>query len=236
MKCAHVPQWPSNKGWLKTKKSTTPSSWRHTTPPGTILLKPPAGIKRLAHLFLFRSVLQQQKCVFRCSWMSHVLRSKSRAAVKIPSLLLPLSNYSLPADKLQVCCGSSFSTGIQQVRPACFWLDGILLLGALAKYMLTFLVQRNTEGVKQERSIFSKSFPENILNKDKIFFCITENFLTCTTTWLHHYAQEKQNVPVYGIFWGKFDMANFWQMIYLEDYRWTDKLRTRLTLDWKRGC
>lgn len=168
--------------------------------------------------------------------MSHVLRSKSRAAVKIPTLLLPLSNYSLPADKLQVCCGSSFSPGIQQVRPACFWLDAILSLGALAKYMLTFLVQRNTEGLKQERSIVSKSFAENILNKDKIFFCIMENFPTCTTTWQHHYSQEKQNVPVYAVFWGKFDMANFWQMIYLEDYRWTDKLRTRLTLDWKRGC
>lgn len=152
MKCAHVPQWPSDipwKGWLKTKKkSTTPSSWWQTTPPGTILLKPPAGIKRLAHLFPFRSVLQQQKCVFRCSWMSHILRSKSRAAVKIPSLLLPLSNYSLPADKLQVCCGSSFSPGIQQVRPACFWPDAIFLLGALAKYMLTFLVAGKAHLIK----------------------------------------------------------------------------------------
>lgn len=86
----------------------------------------------------FHSVPFLQQCAFRRSWTSHVLRSKSGAAVKIPSLLLPLGNYSLPADKLQVCCLSLPASN--RWGRCVFWRDAILLVAALAKCMLPFKV------------------------------------------------------------------------------------------------
>lgn len=51
-------------------------------------------------------------------------------------LLLPRGNYSLPADKLQVCCLSL--PAYNRWGWHAFWQDAILFVAALAKCMLPF--------------------------------------------------------------------------------------------------
>lgn len=113
------------------------------------ILKSPAGIKRLIHslglIIDISVVFQQTKMCFQVLLKGPCfkIRKQIRTDIPSPNPLLPLSNYSLAADKLQVCLlclSSSDTTG--EVRPVCTGLDSTLLLVLLAKYILPFLVQQ----------------------------------------------------------------------------------------------
>lgn len=167
-------------------------------------------------------VLQQQKCVFRCSWMAHLIRSKSRTAVKflLSSFLSviiasQLTNYR----SVVVVFSSSHTTG-----EACVCLAGChSLTGSASQVHITPPGTTKHTGSEAGTVHFLNVLPRKFHKKEDTFY-----------HWeLQDHAQEKQNVPVYEILWEKFAIVNFLWMMYLEDYRWSDKLKTVLTLDWK---
>lgn len=135
-------------------------------------------------------------------------------------LLLPQGNYSLPADKLQVCCLSL--PAYNRWGWHAFWQDAILLVAALAKCMLPF---------KHAGEVcLLKLRPQHFPN---LLFLFASWKWTCAK---QHNAPWKTPSPPFFlcIFSGeKFDTCG--RVIYLDDHRRSDKLRTRLTLDWRRG-
>lgn len=134
-----------------------------------MFLKLPAGIKRFKHLFLIgpeiSAVLQLKNCVFRCSWNVHVLRSKSRTRSEIPfpNPLLPLSNYRLPADKLQVCCVCLCLLGYNRWSKAC-----VCLAGYASQIHITLVEQKHLES--EWGSTFLHVLPREFQEKEDLFF------------------------------------------------------------------
>lgn len=124
-------------------------------------------------------VLQQQKCVFRCSWMAHVIRSKSRTAVKflLSSFLSviiasQLTNYR----SVVVVFSSSHSTG-----EACVCLAGChSLTGSASQVHITPPGTTKHTGSEAGTVHFLNVMPRKFHKKEDTFFASLRTTGPCT--------------------------------------------------------
>lgn len=109
------------------------------------------------------------------------------------------------------------------------WQDAILLVAALAKCVLPFKVLQKYKIHWRRRSAHLR-IQSKTTTKNLSFLFLMENF-SCNTAWKQE--KKKEGFWVRNVLGGaKFDIANFWQC---DLFRWTYKLRTRLSLE-VRGC
>ncbi len=143
---------------------------------------------------------------------------QSRSEIPSPNPLLPLGNYSLPVDKLQVCCVCLCLLGYNRWSKACVCWDGCHFLTGSAKCILSFLVQQKHLG--SEGGTGGPSFKINVLprkfhKEEDISFASprTRNLVQEAENSILH--KKHKNVPLYEILWEKCAIVNLVRMIYL---------------------
>lgn len=119
-----------------------------------------------------------QICVFRCCLKSSCLKIQKQYRSEIPSSnpLLPLSNYSLAADKLQVCCVCLCLLIYNRWSRACVcWAGCQSLTGSARQVHITLPGTTKTFGEGSRNSPIFLYCPEHYIKGGRYFLYITEN-------------------------------------------------------------
>ena len=176
----YVTQWPETisttickKAWVKEKKKYTGFQMETNRPLREMFLQPPAGIKDLYACFW-----SVQKCLQ--FFTTQKIQKQNRSEIPSSNPLLPLSNYSLPADKLQVCGVCLRLLGYNRWSTACVcWAGCQSLTGSVSQVHISLPGTTNILRESRKNSLISfflfKCTAQKISQEGRYYLCNTEN-------------------------------------------------------------